>query len=120
MSTMNQNITFQRALVWRVEVIGHITTGVSISTACALAKVARATFYRHYNKDDYFRREVDCAKSLAEKSLIKIVIESGDWRAAAWFLSKHAPEDWGSVKDRLRLAGCTCGARKYVTGNYWS
>ena len=119
MGAIRRNMPFIRSIAWRVEVLSYLSQGVSISSACGLAKVGRATFYRHYNKDEYFRAEVDHARSTSsakiQKALIDIAINGGNWRACAWLLEKHHPEDWGSVKDRLRLAGCVCGAKIRLT-----
>ena len=120
MGTVRRDMSFKKALQWRVEVLSHLSNGVSILSACGLAKVGRATFYRHYNKDEYFRAEVDHARSMSsarvQRALIDMAINGNDWRACAWLLEKHDPANWGSVKDRLRFAGCTCGAKRCLTG----
>ena len=95
---------------WHVDVIAYVSRGVSISGACEAAGVSRATYYRHRQKYPHFRKQIDRAQVISDVELVRAVKSSGDWRACAWLLEKRYPRGWGSMKDRLRLHGCTCGA----------
>ena len=103
-------ISTQGLIGWRLDVLILLSRGVSISEACREVGVGRATYYRHYAADPVFARQIDRARAEVQVQMLKIIRESNDWRGAAWFLEKSAPRDWGSVRDRLRLERCTCGA----------
>ena len=103
-------ISTQGLIGWRLDVLILLSRGVSISEACREVGVGRATYYRHYAADPVFARQIDRARAEVRIQMLKIIRESNSWRAAAWFLEKSAPRDWGSVRDRLRLERCTCGA----------
>ena len=103
-------ISTQGLIGWRLDMLILLSRGVSISEACREVGVGRATYYRHYAADPVFARQIDRARAEVRIQMLKIIRESNNWRAAAWFLEKSAPHDWGSVRDRLRLERCTCGA----------
>ena len=103
-------ISTQGLIGWRLDMLILLSRGVSISEACREVGVGRATYYRHYAADPVFARQIDRARAEVRIQMLKIIRESNSWRAAAWFLEKSAPRDWGSVRDRLRLERCTCGA----------
>ena len=110
MNAIMPMISTQRLIDWRLDVLILLSRGVSISEACREVGVGRATYYRHYAADPVFARQIDRARAEVQIQMLKIIRESNNWRAAAWFLEKSAPRDWGSVRDRLRLERCTCGA----------
>ena len=104
---------------WHVDVVAYVSRGVSISGACAAAGVSRATYYRHRQKYPHFKRQIDRAQVIAEIELFRAVKSSGDWRAWMRLMEKRYPRSWGTIKDRLRLHGCTCGAAKYIDPPTW-
>jgi len=99
-----------KALNWRVDMIVLLSRGVSISDACKALGISRATYYRHRDADQIFKSQVERARVKIQLDLIRIIRESNNWRAAVWLLETRYPKDWGRLKDRLRLHGCTCGA----------
>ena len=105
-----------RVMCWRTDMVILLSRGVSISEACRTLGVSRAAYYRHVDKSPSFRMQVERARLSIDAEMTLAVVHAGkeDWRAAAWYLEKRNPRDWGSVKDRLRLAKCTCGASRRV------
>ncbi len=99
---------------WRVDMIILLSRGVSISRACEALNISRATYYRHVDKDPIFEHQVKRARLSIEIDMLKVVMKANDWRASAWYLEKRNPREWGSVKDRLRLERCTCGAGERI------
>ena len=99
---------------WRVDMAMLLCRGVSIAEACRELGISRARYYRHIKADPVFAMQMGRARAGVEVQLLRVITESGNWRAAAWFLEKRHPRGWGSVRARLRLEGCTCGAADYV------
>ena len=110
MNAIMPMISTQGLIGWRLDVLILLSRGVSISEACREVGIGRATYYRHYAADPVFARQIDRARVEVQLQMLRVIRESNDWRAAVWFLEKSAPRDWGSVKDRLRLERCSCGA----------
>ena len=99
---------------WRVDMVILLCRGVSIAEACRELGISRARYYRHVNADPVFAEQVSRAKSSLNAELTRIIVESKDWRASAWWLEKRAPRDWGSMRNRMKLEKCTCGAADYI------
>ena len=95
---------------WRVDMIILLSRGVSIVEACHTLGISRATYYRHLKADPTFEHQVERARMMVSIELFKIVRDAKDGRAAMWLLEKRYPRDWGTIRDRLRLERCTCGA----------
>lgn len=99
---------------WQTDIIILLSRGVSIVEACQITQVSRATYYRRLEKDASFKRQVERVRAIIEIELFQIVRESHDWRAATWLLEKRYPADYGTVRDRLRYARCSCGAASAI------
>ena len=96
---------------WALRLPILLAQGMSISEACQRVGVSRSTYYRYLSADPDFRHQVEYAqRSVKSECLTKIML-ANDWRAAAWYLEKRYPEEWGTVGDKLRIKGCRCGAR---------
>ena len=102
------------SLSWQTDIIILLSRGVSIVEACRMTQVSRATYYRRLNKDPTFKHQVEHVRAIVELELFEIVRESRDWRAAAWLLEKRYPAAYGTARDRLRYARCSCGAASAV------
>lgn len=99
---------------WRVDMVILLSRGVSISEACETLGISRAKYYRHVRRDPNFEAQVERARTIVSIDLLRVVRESKDWRAAAWLLEKRYPRDWGSMRTRMKLERCTCGAADYI------
>ena len=96
--------------IWRDHMIDQLYQNVSVSQACKHLGISRASYYRSLKADPIFSERVERARAHASSRLIKRIFDHDDWRASAWLLEKRYPEEWGSVRDQLRIARCTCGA----------
>ena len=86
-----------------------IIVGNTIQTACALAGLSRKSYYRWLKEAEdapeghplrHFRDTVKEALAEAQHRMLMIIQKAAvkDWRAAAWFLERRCPEDWGRVR----------------------
>ncbi|MAA78563.1 MAG: hypothetical protein CL916_04830 [Deltaproteobacteria bacterium] len=99
---------------WRMDMIILLSRGVSVVEACETLDVPRSTFYRHLNSDPTFKHQVERAKTLVSIELFQIIRDAKEWRAAAWLLEKRFPTEYGTARQRLKYAGCTCGAASKI------
>jgi hypothetical protein len=95
---------------WHIDAIVLISRGASIVDVCEVLNMSRSTFYRHLKRNPSFNTQVHRARHLIAIELFEMVRASPDWRASAWMLEKRFPKDYGTARERLRYAGCTCGA----------
>ena len=95
---------------WALRLPILLAQGMSISEACQQVGVSRSTYYRRLNADPDFRHQVEYAQQSVKSECLAKVISANDWRAAAWYLEKRYPEEWGTVGDKLRIRRCRCGA----------
>jgi hypothetical protein len=99
---------------WRVDMVILLCRGVSIAEACRELGISRARYYRHVKADLVFAEQVLRAKSSVSSELTRVIVKSQNWRAAAWWLEKRNPREWGSMRNRMKLEKCTCGAADYI------
>lgn len=78
--------------------------GATRRAASAGAGVDHAQFYRWLERDATFRTAVEKAEADAELMFTSIVAAaaSDSWQAAAWWLERRRPDDFGR-RDRLEL-----------------
>ena len=88
----------------------NIKNGIPFKYACKLCGISKSTFYNWYNKGKKadegifkeFYDEVENAKAEAVKynvDIIRNAAENGYWRAAAWWLERTCPEEFGVKKE---------------------
>lgn len=94
---------------WALRLPILLAQGMSISEACQEAGVSRSTYYRRLNADPDFRHQVEYAQQSVKSKCLTKITSANDWRAAAWYLEKRYPDEWGTVADKLRIRGCRCG-----------
>jgi hypothetical protein len=74
------------------------------SQACGINE---DTLYRHLKKSADFAERLTKAQAEAACANVLVVrkaAQAGTWQAAAWWLERRRPEDWGRI-DRLELTG---------------
>lgn len=108
-------------------IIKALRAGNYLHTAASMAGVHRATVYRWLNegrdaefrldageklsKDDQaklqFYLDVDTARAEARAAALRVITNAattGQWQAAAWFLERTAPQDFGRFQ-RTEISG---------------
>src|SRR5262245_2955154 len=97
-----------RRLIRRISRI--VAQGQTQRTAALSCGIGETTFYRWLEEADNgndlareFRESIKKAKAEAEGRMVKLVRKAAvkNWQAAAWYLERSNPHDWGR-RDRLR------------------
>lgn len=92
----------------RLAIVESLKVGNFARTACDLAGVNTSTYHDWINRGEaeadnesseyaQFARDVAHARATAESKALGVIQKAafdGDWKAAAWFLSKAYPERW--------------------------
>lgn len=91
-------------------VIQALENGCTRRAAAGAAGIHHATLYR-WMEDATFRDAVEKAEHVAEARATSLVIKAayeGQWTAAAWWLERRRPDDYGkrlsvdvSIKDEI-------------------
>ena len=88
----------------RNAILRSLRSGAMIGEACKAAGISRPTYYlwmsKAYSGDEQFIEffeKVDKARAHVAHVLLKRIMEHSkkDWRAAAWWLEKYAPNQYG-------------------------
>src|SRR5688572_13192014 len=88
----------------REAVLLALRSGNTETAAAAYASVDYDTYRRHKIKDTEFRAAIEKAQADAQAEAVGRVrgAMGEQWTAAAWWLERRYPSDWGRV-DRLEL-----------------
>lgn len=97
-------------------VIQALENGCTRRAAAGAAGIGHSQLYRMLAADGTFRDAVERAENVAEARATSLVIKAayeGTWTAAAWWLERRRPDDYGkriavdvSIRDEVaRLAG---------------
>jgi hypothetical protein len=92
-----------------IRLCSALEAGNTYENACAMAGIGRTTFYRWMNEAkncplDHqlwdFRNTVKKACAVAENRSVVLIQKAAahDWRAAAWWLERRNPEEYGRRK----------------------
>ena len=94
----------KRTRVRRERILDALQKGVPRHTAATVAGIDRTTFWRWLADDASLRSDVEQAEAAGELALLENINEAAkvDWRAAAWWLERRRPEDYGR-HDRLAV-----------------
>jgi Homeodomain-like domain len=79
-------------------VVLALAEGNTRTHACAYARISRDTFYRWHARWPKFAQEVEKAEADAmtrAMAQIQKAAQLGTWQAAAWFLERRDPADYG-------------------------
>ena len=92
-------------------VLAALEAGCTRRAAAGAAGIHHATLYRWMDADATFRDTVEKAEDVAEARATSIVAKAayeGTWTAAAWWLERRRPEQYGrrlavdvSIKDEI-------------------
>lgn len=82
-------------------IIESLENGATVSAACAGADINRNTFYKWYEQDPEFAKQVDAAQKSrvhhVEDSLYKKAM-AGNLTAIIFYLCNRAPDKWKNVQ----------------------
>jgi len=89
--------------------------GMTRRAAAAYAGFSKSAFYRMLDEDDgTFGTEVENAEGEAEAAMTKLVanaaVDPKNWTAAAWWLERRHPDDYGK-RERVEV---TFNLRKFA------
>lgn len=91
----------KRTLAWkaskRAAVLAALAHGNTRNAACEAVGLGRSTFYEWIGADEEFSTHVLRAEAQAEIHATECIRQAAltNWRAAAWWLERRHPEDWG-------------------------
>jgi len=80
------------------QILRALAAGQARWPAAALAGISGNTLSRWISDDDAFALEVQRAESRAVAAALGVITKaaaSGTWQAAAWWLERRYPADWG-------------------------
>lgn len=89
----------------RVElVLDALRHGNTRTAAAAAAGIARGQLYSWMERFPTFRDDVEKAEADAELAMVSKITTAAveSWTAAAWWLERRRPNDWGRV-DRVEI-----------------
>ena len=95
--------------------VDALVAGNTIRNACTMAGIGETTYYRWLDESDHapeghelreFREAVKRAQAEAIHRNVMIIQKAAprQWQAAAWFLERRAPKEWGR-RDRVEMGG---------------
>jgi hypothetical protein len=71
---------------------------VSIANACSLVGIAPSTYYQWMNTNPEFSEAIKRARAQAVMDYLKAIktaANTGTWQAAAWWLERTHPDEYG-------------------------
>jgi uncharacterized protein YdiU (UPF0061 family) len=85
-------------------VLRAIRDGNTEETAASAAGVAYCTFRLWKQRYPQFVAAIEKARAEAQANMVKVIVKAAprNWQAAAWWLERRYPSEWGKV-DRLEL-----------------
>ena len=85
--------------------------GVSVSTACTYAGIARITYYRKISADPEFSNRMDKAKSftsmVAAENVVAAITQDKDLATSKWWLERKEPEEFASKGNQVNVQNNT-------------
>ena len=85
-------------------ILRALRAGNTETAAVAFAQVGYETYRRFKTRNGDFRAAIEKAQADAQVQMVTRVVQAAaeTWTAAAWWLERRHPADWGRV-DRLEL-----------------
>lgn len=102
-----------------------IAKGNTAKTACHLVGIGTTTYYRWLRTADEpkarkefreFKEAIEKAEAFAAAKRIEVItkaMDAGTWQAAAWWLERRQPDEWG-LKRRHEISGPDGGPIQHV------
>lgn len=102
----------------------YIKKGIPIIYSCQLVGITRATYYNWYDKGTSaksgkfkeFVKAVEQAKAVAIAEAVQTILTASekDWKAAAWYLERIAPNEF-TKKDNINIKSENMNFNKHTT-----
>lgn len=88
------------------KLIEVLTSGSTVKDSCAYVGISTEQFYNDLERFPDFRDAIEKARATAKVSSVAIIRQASktNWQAAAWFLERSDPANWGR-KDVLLTLG---------------
>lgn len=88
------------------KLVDVLTSGATIKDACAYVGIHIDTYYEWCKRFAEFSESVEKARATAKVSSVVVIRKASqeNWQAAAWFLERSDPANWGR-KDMLIQLG---------------
>lgn len=93
--------TEQEALDYIQPLIPFLETGLGVNHSCNMAKISKASLYKHMEKFPSVKTEIDTARSRAIATAVGTLNRAAgkDWRAALEVAKRRDRQDWGDNVD---------------------
>jgi hypothetical protein len=81
-----------------------VAAGCTLKDAAALAEISTSSLARYREQDPTLAAALRVAQGQAAVACVLILrkaAQEGDWRAAAWWLERRHPEEWGRRTQRV-------------------
>lgn len=88
-----------------LEILLHLEGGLSIADSCAIVGIDETTYHDWVKKGDEqpeqypalleFSQLTRMARARGRKTHVDKIVRADDWRAAAFFLERSDPKNWG-------------------------
>lgn len=80
-----------------------LSSGATVKDACAYVGIHVDTFYDWCNKDSEFSDSMKKARAQAKVASVAVIRKAAqsNWQAAAWFLERSDPENWGRTTKHI-------------------
>ena len=91
-----------------VRVLAMVRDGASMKDAAAAVGIDRRNLQRHRTRRPQFRRALLSAKAGAKVEAIACLLHAarkGEWKAAAWYLERQFPSEWGRINREVATSG---------------
>ena len=82
----------------RAKLLEAIEAGSTLKDAAAYAGIGKSTLDRYRQQDEALAAAVEQAEGTAAVTYLRAIhraLDRGDWKAAAWWLERRRPEEWG-------------------------
>lgn len=92
--------------VIEAKLIEVLTSGATVRDSCAFVGITAETFYTWCARYSDFSERIEKARATAKISSVAVIRKASqtNWQAAAWFLERSDPANWGR-KDMLIQLG---------------
>lgn len=87
------------------KLIEVLTSGATVKDSCAFVGISTEQFYNDLKRFPDFRDAIEKARATAKVSSVAVIRKASqtNWQAAAWFLERSDPTNWGRKDVLIQL-----------------